>query len=780
MRTVINCLVYDHDWRLLPVAVFVCLFSLATAFVLIDRAQRVARRLRLPYMAAAPLVGGVGVWSTHFIAMQAYDAGVPARYDPGVTLLSLAVIILALGASLTLGFAALDPRHRAIVTFGRRIPGGLIPAVTAGFGVTAMHFVGMGAVRFSGAVITWNLPLVILAVLGGVAIFSIIAFMPVWRDWRSIAQGTAVAALGVCWLHFIGMSAAAITPAPGILIPEAAASARVISAWTMIGVGLMVLIATFLTGMIWWSRRSVLGQVMEAIHAMPDGLGVYDADDRLQIWNERYLDISPHLANALKVGVSFEELLEVGLKAGIYPEAVGRESAWAAERMAQRRNPQGPRELQVGERWLRIQDRRTGGGGLVTVCSDITDMIRSADALAEARDAAESANRAKSRFLANMSHEIRTPLNGVIGVAQALARTELNPSQHEMLGLIQSSSRTLQTLLSDILDLARIESGRLDLKEEAFDLARVVEEAALLYAAAARDKGLQFIVEVAPEARAWVMGDAVRLKQVLTNLVSNAVKFTTSGFVSLTVDAAPAQGPETLRFVVQDTGIGFDAATRGRLFNRFEQADGDIIRHYGGSGLGLAISRDLTAMMGGDLDCESEPGAGAAFILTLPWREVAAPAAAAPASLTPACELQACDRAPRRLRILAADDHPTNRRVVELILDPSLFDLVSVENGAEAVETYRAQAFDLVLMDMQMPVMDGVTAVREIRLHEAVLGLTPTPIVMLTANALPEHLEQALIAGADRHMAKPFSVEALLATVAELTAQTPQAAEAAA
>src|SRR5690606_70285 len=322
--------------------------------------------------------------------------------------------------------------------------------------------------------------------------------------------------------------------------------------------------------------------------------------------------------------------------------------------------------------------------------------------------------------------------------------------------------------------------GRLDLKEEAFDLARVVEEAALLYAAAARDKGLQFIVEVAPEARAWVMGDPVRLKQVLTNLVSNAVKFTTSGFVSLTVDAAPAQGPQTLRFVVQDTGIGFDAPTRDRLFNRFEQADGDITRHYGGSGLGLAISRDLAAMMGGDLDCESEPGAGAAFILTLPWREVAAPDTAAPASLPQACDPHAFDPAPRRLRILAADDHPTNRRVVELILDPSLVDLVSVENGAEAVETYRAQTFDLVLMDMQMPVMDGVTAVREIRLHEAVLGLTPTPIVMLTANALPEHLQQALVAGADRHMAKPFSVEALLAIVAELTAQTPQAAEAAA
>lgn len=780
MRTVISCLVNDHDWRLLPVAILVCLFSLATAFVLADRARRVARRSRLPYMAAAALVGGLGVWSTHFIAMQAYDAGVPVRYDPAETLLSLAVIVLALGASISLGFAALGPRHRSIVTLGRRAPGGLLPAVTAGFGVAAMHFVGMDAVRLSGAVIVWNLPLAIAAVAGGVAIFASIAFLPSWRDWRALAGGTGIAALGVCWLHFVGMSAAAVTPAPGVLLPEAAASARLIGLWTMIGVGLTVLIAAFLTGMMWWSRRSVLGQVLEAIHAMPDGLGVYDADDRLQIWNQRYLDISPHLTSALKVGVSFEELLDIGLKAGVYPEAVGRERAWAAERLAQRSNPQGPRELQVGDRWLRVQDRRTTGGGLVTVCSDITDMIRSAEALAEARDAAETANRAKSRFLANMSHEIRTPLNGVIGVAQALARTELNPSQHEMLDLIQSSSRTLQTLLSDILDLARIESGRLDLKEEAFDLARVVEEAALLYAAAARDKGLQFIVEVAPEARAWVMGDPVRLKQVLTNLVSNAVKFTTSGFVSLTVDAAPAQGPQTLRFVVQDTGIGFDAPTRDRLFNRFEQADGDITRHYGGSGLGLAISRDLAAMMGGDLDCESEPGAGAAFILTLPWREVAAPDTAAPASLPQACDPHACDPAPRRLRILAADDHPTNRRVVELILDPSLVDLVSVENGAEAVETYRAQTFDLVLMDMQMPVMDGVTAVREIRLHEAVLGLTPTPIVMLTANALPEHLEQALVAGADRHMAKPFSVETLLSTVAELTAQTPQAAEAAA
>ena len=237
-----------------------------------------------------------------------------------------------------------------------------------------------------------------------------------------------------------------------------------------------------------------------------------------------------------------------------------------------------------------------------------------------------------------------------------------------------------------------------------------------------------------------------------------------------------------MRFVVQDTGIGFDAQTQARLFNRFEQADGDITRHYGGSGLGLAICRELAAMMAGDLGCESEPGAGAAFILSLPLK----PAQAPPVPLRPdrqdadtavAAEVE---QAPRRLRILAADDHPTNRRVVELILDSAVFDLVSVENGAQAVEAYRAQTFDLVLMDMQMPVMDGLTAVREIRLHESVLGLPHVPVVMLTANALPQHLDEALAAGADRHMAKPFSVEDLLAMVADLTAQTPQAAEAAA
>ncbi|SJM56696.1 diguanylate cyclase/phosphodiesterase (GGDEF & EAL domains) with PAS/PAC sensor(s) [Brevundimonas diminuta 3F5N] len=771
MGGVLSCLVERHDWRIASFAILACVFSLAIALLLAERARRLSPRTRRAYTLSAPLVGGLGVWTTHFIAMLAYDVGVEIRYDALQTFLSLVIVTAAFWVGMHLHLAG---------GAGWRRRSGLAAAAVVTAGVAAMHFVGMDAMRLSGAVLAWNAPRAVLAVAGGLILFSAVALLPSMGKWKQLTAATLLTSGAVAWLHFVAMAAVSLTPAPGVLLPSQAASAAVVALWITLGVVLTVVVAAFFTGMIWWSRRSVLGQLLEAVHAMPDGVGVYDADDRLVLWNQRYSEIHPHLISVLRPGVTFREVLEVGMKAGVYPDAAGREEAWITERLACRRAPIAPREMQVAGRWLRVQDRPTVGGGAVTVCSDISDLKRNAEALAEARDAAEAANRAKSRFLANMSHEIRTPLNGVIGVAQALTRTELSQHQQEMLELIQSSSRTLQTLLSDILDLARVESGRLELKEEPLDLARTVEEAALLYAAAARDKGLQFIVEVAPEAQVWTYGDPVRLKQVLTNLVSNAVKFTASGFVSLTVDAVPTEAPQTLRFVVQDTGIGFDALTQARLFNRFEQADGDITRHYGGSGLGLAICRELAAMMGGDLGCESEPGAGAAFILSLPLKLAQAPAI--PLRPAPKDAAMTSDEkaAPRRLRILAADDHPTNRRVVELILDSAAFDLVSVENGVQAVEAYRAQTFDLVLMDMQMPVMDGLSAVREIRLHEAVMGLPHVPVVMLTANALAQHLDEALAAGADRHMAKPFSVEDLLAMVSDLTAQTPQAAEAAA
>ena len=399
---------------------------------------------------------------------------------------------------------------------------------------------------------------------------------------------------------------------------------------------------------------------------------------------------------------------------------------------------------------------------LLWIAEDVTALHQSAKALQRAAAEAEAANRAKSEFLTNMSHEIRTPLNGIMGVAGALARTPLSAPQREMVALVETSAQTLETLLSDILDLARIEAGKMELRPEPFDLASSVNACSALFDAAAQAKGLDLEVTIAPDALGAYVGDAARIRQILANLLGNAVKFTQSGRVRLTVEAHHGAYGSELRFDVHDTGPGFDAETQQRLFSRFEQADGSITRKFGGSGLGLSISRSLAEAMGGRLEAEAEPGRGATFtlIVELPRCEDA---------LTPHDEAAWPEPASDPLvgmRVLLAEDHPTNRRVVELILEAAGVELTCVENGLQAIEAFRAGAFELVLMDMQMPVMDGLTAIAEIRKLEAAEGLTPTPIHVLTANAMPEHISASLAAGADGHLSKPILAQALLERVA--------------
>jgi CheY-like chemotaxis protein len=410
---------------------------------------------------------------------------------------------------------------------------------------------------------------------------------------------------------------------------------------------------------------------------------------------------------------------------------------------------------------------------LLWIADDVTELRQSAEALQRAAAEAEAANRAKSEFLANMSHEIRTPLNGVMGVAGALARTPLSAPQSEMVSLIETSAKTLETLLSDILDLARIEAGKMELKPEPFDLATSVNACAALFDAAAQAKGLDLEAVIAPDAMGAYVGDAARLRQILSNLLGNAVKFTKDGRVRLTVSARRGETSSQLRFDVHDTGIGFDETTKARLFSRFEQADGSITRRFGGSGLGLSISRSLAEAMGGRLEADAQPGQGAVFTLV-----VELPRCVGAFDLW--CETAEPDTAPDPLvgmRVLLAEDHPTNRRVVELILGAAGVELTCVENGAEAVEAFRAGIFELVLMDMQMPVMDGLTAIGEIRKLEQATGAQPTPIHVLTANAMPEHVSASIAAGADGHLSKPILADALLERVAEAASARPVVAQ---
>jgi two-component system, sensor histidine kinase len=428
-----------------------------------------------------------------------------------------------------------------------------------------------------------------------------------------------------------------------------------------------------------------------------------------------------------------------------------------------------------GYRHLEWRARRVGDL-VYGVARDVTERMAIEAEMNAAKQAAETANQAKSDFLANMSHEIRTPLNGVIGVVAALARTEMSPAQREMVNLIQASGVTLERLVSDILDVSKIEAGRLEIEHRVFDLQGELASLIDLHQQRAHEKGLSFHAGYGERARGDFHGDSTRIKQVIGNLLSNAAKFTSRGEVGLWVDLAdPAEPgqPSTLAFEVCDTGVGFDAKAATGLFQRFNQADSTITRRFGGTGLGLSICKALVEMMGGEIVAESELGRGSRFRVTLPllrarpladYDAVQAGTAREAEPVSPT-SIEGRDRP---LRILLAEDHPINQKVVRLILEPHGVDILIVENGVEAVEAMRVGEFDLVLMDMQMPIMDGLAATRAIRRQEQSRPRgRRTPIVMLSANAMTQHRLDALASGADLHVAKPVTAESLIAGVAE-------------
>ncbi len=485
-------------------------------------------------------------------------------------------------------------------------------------------------------------------------------------------------------------------------------------------------------------------QLVDAVEALEDGFLLFDSEERLVLANERYRQMYPQTGQAAVCGVRFEDILRRAVETGEIADQMGRDpDLWVAEMLDRHRRADAPFMENLSDgRIVRIRDTRTREGGRVGLRVDIT-------ALARAREAAEAASRAKSDFLANMSHEIRTPLHGILGMADLLSETRLDENQHNLLTTIRDSGWGLLALLNDILDLARVEAGKMGLECSPFDLEALVRRMGALHGANARAKGITFAINHASGGRNHRLGDETRLMQVLHNLLGNAVKFTEHGAVSLFVDASE---PDTLRFVVSDTGIGMTEEQVERVFNAFEQADAGTTRRFGGSGLGMTIVRKLLTLMNGDIRIQSTPGSGTRFDVRLAVPAVDTPtdtAAPPPEAEAPSAELQG-------RRILVADDNATNRKILSVMLERLGLRAEFAANGSEACALWRARAFDALLLDISMPEMDGIEALRAMRAEALTLGRPMPRAIAATANVMEDQVARYLDEGFVATLPKPM------------------------
>jgi signal transduction histidine kinase/ActR/RegA family two-component response regulator len=391
---------------------------------------------------------------------------------------------------------------------------------------------------------------------------------------------------------------------------------------------------------------------------------------------------------------------------------------------------------------------------------------------AEAQDlvvTAQAASRAKTEFLATISHEIRTPLNGVLGMAQAMAQDAMPEVQRGRLSLVQTSARSLLDVVNDVLDISKIEAGKMELLPAPFSFDRFAEAMRRLYGSLAEERGLSFAFEVAPEAAGWRLGDEVRLRQVLSNLISNALKFTDHGGIEVLVTGDPRR----ICVDVTDTGVGIPLERQGQIFEKFVQADSSSTRRVGGTGLGLAICREVVSLMGGVIAFDSAPGVGTRFSFQIPLPAVEPP-------LGQAADRGAVLDADAALRVLVVDDNPTNRTVLTTLLENLGVASEAVRNGHEAVEAWDVGTWDVILMDIHMPEMDGLDASRMIRDREAESGRPRTPIVAVTASVLAHETEAYFAAGMDNVIAKPIEVQRLIEVIEQSLAQAPVACAASA
>ncbi|WP_159607991.1 MHYT domain-containing protein [Hydrogenophaga sp. PBL-H3] len=738
-----------YDPALVVLSVGLAVLAGVAAMVVSSQADRFRGVPALGMVLAGGLALGSGVWAMHFVGMLALDLCRAAGYRLDFTVLSMLPSVLA--SSLALWLLMLKRQSNATLWLG----GGLF-----GLGVGAMHYTGMLALEgmdglhFDPLLVAVS---VVVAVLLAVFALWVRQALQRWRPglpqaWRHAVSGVLMG-LSVSAMHYCGMAAVhfAGTPSPGD-------ASQAGSPWLMTGIAVTVAAISLLVVLLSMVIRlraltAQLRYMQSAVASSHDAIVTKTTEGVVLTWNQGATDIFGYSADEM-VGQPITRLFkpeDVHTEKDLLRRVLAGESVPNAEAVRLRKDGS---EVHLSVTISPIRDEAGRIMGASKLAQDISDRKAIAD-LQLAKLQAEKIAEARGSFLANMSHEVRTPMNAILGFISVLLAGPLQTEQREQLKVVEDSARSLLRLLNEILDTAKLDKGLVEFEICPFSVDALVSELALVYGASARSRGIELQVAQQPGVAPCYEGDGFRIRQVLGNLLDNAIKFTPVGRVSLDIRAERGG----LVFEVGDTGVGMPATYLDQIFEPFSQVDSSTTRRFGGTGLGTTICKKLVELMGGTIDVVSALHQGSTFTVWLPLPvasiEVQADLPAAGAVALP------------RLNILIADDVLLNMEVLRLLLGKA-HHVTCVGGGAEAVRAAADERFDVVLMDMQMPEVDGLEASRRIRAQEKAEHRLPVPIIALTASALAQDMAAASASGMNGFVTKSSKLPVLLAEIARV------------
>ncbi|HEX5793676.1 MAG TPA: MHYT domain-containing protein [Rheinheimera sp.] len=754
----------SYNPSLVLLSFMIAVFSSAIAIHITAQAISVNKKsLRLLMLGSGSIALGGGVWSMHFIGMLAFALCTSVSYQPGLTFLSMIPSIAA-------SWVALELISKKQLRSVQLLSGGVL----VGAGIGTMHYMGMAAMQMSVA-LRYDLPMFLLSILVAV----VLAILALWvrfglrrfnlaPHWLTLLSSVVMGA-AISGMHYTGMAAARFVPPPGFT----ASSDNTDISWQLaLAVAFITLMITGLVVAV--NLLLKYRELNQQVNAKESLAKENEAKFRSLISNipgAAYRCLHNENWDMLFISDAVESLSGYPASDFMLPSA---RRSWSdlvhpadIATTTQLDLYQGSFTLEYrichrdgSWRWILEHGEaiKSASGDIIWLdgfLMDISARKQMEQELVQAKDIAEQAAEARAAFLANMSHEIRTPMNAIIGFSDLMLSADLPPAQQKHLQTIHSAARSLLHLLNDILDSAKLEKGKLELEYADFSLPSLLDTVVSTLWLQARKKQLQLTLELDPAADEFYYGAPDRLRQVLTNLLGNAIKFTEQGSVSVKVQlSAPLQ----LTFSITDTGIGISPQRLPYIFDPFTQADASMSRRFGGSGLGTTISKQLVELMGGEISVQSTEGVGSCFSFTVPLQpgnalvqQITAPAIALPA-----------------LSILITDDIAQNLELLQLMLERAGHAVVAVADGEQAVAAVQQQSFDVVLMDIQMPVMDGLQACRLIRQWESTQQRKLLPVIALTASVLDEDKLAAKEAGMQGFASKPVDYAALSGEIARV------------